>query len=215
MFLVVQDTGALRGNLHKHRENMQSPHKDPTKGLNPGPCCCEARALTALPPPRQPKPLPKHKLFFLQLNELHWSRKNTNIYYIHNSAAVSLRSEMESPNMLDIGPVEWSLLKLFVPYWYPVKYLISVFVAVIRIHLINECCAESCICLLASSLLIRETSSGFLDYYLPKKSWLATHASSNYTIVLAHMLSGLLPLLSHCCDTTVMLMYKPLMWNPK
>uniref|UniRef100_A0A8C6TSF8 Extracellular matrix protein 2 n=1 Tax=Neogobius melanostomus TaxID=47308 RepID=A0A8C6TSF8_9GOBI len=49
MFLVVGETGVPGGNLHRHGENMQTPHrKAPSRWeLNPGPSSCEARALTA------------------------------------------------------------------------------------------------------------------------------------------------------------------------
>uniref|UniRef100_A0A8C6UMB3 Matrix-remodeling-associated protein 7 helical domain-containing protein n=1 Tax=Neogobius melanostomus TaxID=47308 RepID=A0A8C6UMB3_9GOBI len=52
MFLVVGETGVPGGNLRRHGKNMQTPHrKAPSRWeSNPGPSCCEARALTAVLP---------------------------------------------------------------------------------------------------------------------------------------------------------------------
>lgn len=51
-FLVIGETGATGGNLHRHGVNMQTLQRKvpPHLGINPGSSCCEARALTAVPP---------------------------------------------------------------------------------------------------------------------------------------------------------------------
>ena len=68
MFLVVGETGVPGGNLRRHGENMQTPHrKAPSRWeLNPGPSSCEAQALTVRPVQRggrrglEPLPLLLH-----------------------------------------------------------------------------------------------------------------------------------------------------------
>uniref|UniRef100_A0A8C6USM4 Solute carrier family 4 member 1a (Diego blood group) n=1 Tax=Neogobius melanostomus TaxID=47308 RepID=A0A8C6USM4_9GOBI len=67
MFLVVGETGVPGGNLRRHGENMQTPHrKAPSRWeSNPGPSSCEAQALTAVLPCR-----PLFLQAYVELNEL-------------------------------------------------------------------------------------------------------------------------------------------------
>ena len=52
IFGLWEETGAPGGNPRRHRENVQTPHSDPSQDSNPGPWSCEAAVLTTVLPCR-------------------------------------------------------------------------------------------------------------------------------------------------------------------